>query len=127
MDLETVGPEDQPRLGLVGDEVGLDLLGRQPGPGGRPAGGVAHLGREIAQDQHGGVPQVLELAELPEHDGEAEMDVGGRGIDPQLHPEGLVTAQFLAQVGFGDEVDGAGPHDPDGFVDRYPFGHGRTP
>ena len=79
--LQPVRPEDQPGLGLVGDEVGLDLLGGQAGPGGRAAGGVADLGGEVAEDQHGGVAQVLELAELAEDDGEPEVDVGGRRVD----------------------------------------------
>ena len=67
--------------------MGVDLLLRQAGPGGRAAGRVADLGGEVADDEDREVAEVLELAELAQHDREAEVDVGGGGIDAQLDPE----------------------------------------
>ena len=73
--------------------------------------------REIADDEHDLMPEVLELAELAQHHREAEVDVGGRRVDPELHPQRRTTAELAAQVGLGDGVDRAGGEDPDLLVD----------
>ena len=49
--------------------------------------GIADLGGEVAEDQHRGVAELLELAELAQHDGESEVDVGRGGVDAELHPQ----------------------------------------
>ena len=61
--------------------------------------------------------QLLELAELAQHDREAEMDVGGGGVDPELGPQRTAGRELAAEVGLGDEVDRAGAEDADLFVD----------
>src|SRR3712207_7076283 len=46
---------------------------------------IADPGGEVADDQHDGVPQLLELAQLLEHHRVAEVDVRRGGIQPELH------------------------------------------
>ena len=110
--------EEDP-LGLlhVGGGKPLHVLLGEARAGGRLAGGVAHLGREVADDQHRGVAQLLELAELAQHHGEAEVDVGGSRIDAQLRAQGTAGFELAAEVGLGDELDGAGAQDPQLFFD----------
>ena len=58
--------------------------------GGRVAerpGGIADPGGEVADDEHRDVAEVLELAQLAQNDREAEMDVRGGRVDPELHPQ----------------------------------------
>ena len=51
------------------------------------AGGVAHAGGEVADDQDHEVAGVLELAQLLQHDHVAEVDVGRGRVDAELHPQ----------------------------------------
>ena len=67
--------------------MGIDLLGGQRRPGGGPTRRVADPGREVPDDEDGDVAEVLELAQLAQHDGEPEMDVRGRRVDAELHPQ----------------------------------------
>ena len=50
-------------------------------------GRIADAGGVVADDQDDDVAGVLELAQLLEHDHVAEVDVGGRRVDPELHPQ----------------------------------------
>ena len=61
--------------------------------------------------------ELLELAELAQHDREAEVQVGRRGVDPELGPQRGVAPELAAQVGLGDDVDGAGGEDAELLVD----------
>ena len=61
-------------------------LGRERRPGGRPPRRVADPGGEVADDQHRDVAEVLELAQLAQHDREAEVDVGGGRVDARASP-----------------------------------------
>ena len=65
----------------------LDLLTGQHGARVRAPAGVAHARRVVADDQHDDVTQVLELAELLQHDRVAEMDVRRRRVEAQLHAQ----------------------------------------
>jgi hypothetical protein len=69
------------------------------------------------------VAEVLELAELAEHDREAEVDVGRCRIDAELHPQGFAgrdrPLDAAAQIGPGDDVDAPGRQDPHLLVDRH--------
>ena len=61
--------------------------------------------------------ELLELAQLAQHDREAEVDVGGGRVDPELDPERATGPELAAEVGLGDEVDGAGAQDAQLLVD----------
>ena len=75
-----IGVEDEEGLLLVGAGVGVDHRRVEPGTRlGQPRG-VADAGRVVADDEHGDVPGVLELAQLVEDHGVAEVKVG-RGRD----------------------------------------------
>ncbi len=52
--------------------------------------------------------EVLEESQPPQHDREAEMDVGGGGVDAELHAERPAPLELRAQVAGRDEVDGSG-------------------
>ena len=74
-------------LFLIGHGVGFDRFGGKLRPRlGDPAG-IADARRVVADDEHGPVTGILELPELGEHDGVAQMDIRRRGIDAQLHPQ----------------------------------------
>jgi len=57
------------------------------------------------------VPGILELAQLVEYHGVAEMDVWGGGIDAQLHAQlaalALGERELLFEGAVGKDVDGA--------------------
>ena len=67
--------------------MGIDLLGGQRRPGGGPTRRVADPGGEVPDDEHRDVAEVLELAQLAQHDREPEMDVGRGRVDAELHPQ----------------------------------------
>src|SRR5207248_11461562 len=56
-------------------------------------------------DQHDHVTQVLELAQLPENDRVAEMDVGCRGVDPELHPQPPAGRELALELALRQAVD----------------------
>src|SRR5262245_33529293 len=86
-------------------------------PGDRLPRRVADLRGEVADDEHRGVGQLLELPELAQRDRMPEMDVGGRWSDPELDPQRAARRQLAPEVGLGDEVDGTGAQDADLIVD----------
>ncbi len=47
----------------------------------------------------------LELAQLLEHDDVAEVDVRGRGIDPELDSQRLALGEALGERALGQDVD----------------------
>ena len=88
----------------VGGGVLVDLFLRQSGTSDRSPRRVADLGGVVAEDQDRGVSPLLELAELAQHHREAEVDVGGGGIDAELHPERAALLELLLQLGLADEL-----------------------
>ena len=92
-DLDPVGQEDLLHLLHVRGGVGVDLLLRELRAGRRLAAGIAEPGGEVAQDEDGGVAELLELAELAQHDREAEVDVRCGRVDAELHPERRSAAE----------------------------------
>ena len=71
-------------------------------------GRVTDLRGEVADDEHRDVAELLELAELAQHDREAEVDVGGGRVDAELGPQRAAGRELAAQIGLGDEIDRAG-------------------
>ena len=129
------GSEDLAGLLDVAGGVLVDLVLRSRGRVTDLPGGVADLRGEVADDEHRGVAELLELAQLAQHDGEAEVDVGRGGVDPELRPERPAGAELAAQVGLADEIDGAraedaellvdgGAHDGTNVTGRHPAGRG---
>jgi hypothetical protein len=89
--------QDTEGLLLVGAGVGVDLLPREDGPRARPPARVAHARREVAHDQHDAMAEVLELAQLGQHDRVAEVDVRRGRVEPELHAQSTSLA-----LGFGE-------------------------
>ena len=67
--------------------VAVDLLGLEHRAQRGLPGRVADPRGEVADDQDDRVPGVLELAQLLQHDHVAEVDVGRRRVDAELHPQ----------------------------------------
>ena len=99
-----VGEQDPARLLLVGARVGVDLLARQRRPRVGAAARVADARCVVADDQHDAVTEVLELAQLLEHDGVAEVDVGRGRIDTELDPQRPALRLGCYQLGLQSPV-----------------------
>ncbi len=95
------------RLLDEGLRVRVDLVFLQTRAGRRLARRVADHGGEVAEDQHRDVAEVLEQPQPPEHDREAEVEVGGGRVDAELDPQRPLGGQLLAQLVRGDDVDRA--------------------
>ena len=91
----------------------VHLLGRQRRPGGRAPGRVADPGREVPDDQHRDVAEVLELAQLAQHHGEARGGCRRRSGRCRASPAAAGRCGASApSSGLGDAVDGARGQDP---------------
>src|SRR5262245_59790361 len=53
------------------------------------------------------MPQVLQLAELVELDGVAEVEVRTRGIEPLLDPQRLAASELCRELALDDQLVGA--------------------
>ena len=91
--------QDFEDLALVGGGVGLDLLLGQGRPGLALARGVADEAGEVADEKNHLVPQVLEILELLNEHGVAQVQIRGGGVEPGLDPEGLPRGPGLLQAG----------------------------
>ncbi len=98
-DLHPVRVEDAHHLVEVLVRVGDRLLGGQHLARGRFAGRVPHPAGEVPDDQDGGVPEILELAQFAEHDSMAEGQLRAGRVDPELHPQRPVLPGGLRQLG----------------------------
>ena len=56
------------------------------------------MGGEVADDEDGGMAQVLELAELAERNAVSEMQVPAGGVYTELDAELLAGRKFFCQV-----------------------------
>ena len=81
-------------------------LGLEHRPRGRAPARVTHPRGVVADDQHDDVAEILELAELLEHDREAEVDVGRGRVDPELHAQWPAERQLALEAALGQAVDG---------------------
>ncbi len=105
--------KDPPDLVDVGRGVELDLLGGERRAGRRAARRVADPGGEVPDDEHRDVAEVLELAQLAQHDREPEVDVRRGRVDAQLHPERPArTGAWPRSSGLGDAVHRPRGQDP---------------
>ena len=115
--------QDLEDLALVGGGVGLDLLLRQGRPGLALARGVADQAGEVADEKDHLVPQVLEVLELLNEHGVAQVQIRGGGVEPGLDPEGFPRGPGLLQAGgqFLFPNDLVAPLPDDGHLFRYWF------
>ena len=97
-DLGLLAVEDHEHLVGVGLRVRLDLLARQRRPRHVAAGRVADQAGEVADQEDDVVAEVLQLAQLVELHGVAEVQVGPRRV------EALLDAQRLAARELGGEL-----------------------
>ncbi|TPW19095.1 MAG: hypothetical protein FD126_3030 [Elusimicrobia bacterium] len=97
-DLDAVLAQDLEGLVLVGGGVSLDVGLGQRGARRVAAGRVADAGGEIPDDEDGGVPQVLEMPELLEDDGVAEVQVRRGRVHAELHAQGAPLRELLLKL-----------------------------
>ena len=76
----------------------VDLLAREQRPGRRAAARVADPRGEVADDEDHLVAEVLELAQLLQDDGVAEVDVGRRRVEAELHAQLAALARGLLEL-----------------------------
>ena len=69
--------------------IGVDLLARQRRARFGYARGIANHRGEIANQKDGGVAQILKMFQLAQHDGVAEVEIGGRGVHAEIHAQRL--------------------------------------
>jgi hypothetical protein len=62
---------------------------------------------EVADDQHDEVPGVLEVAQLAQHDGVPEVDVGRRRVDAQLDAQRASERELALQFARRQHLRGA--------------------
>ena len=72
-----------------------------------PARRIADHRREIADDEHGGVSQILELAELCQDDGMTEVQIRGGRVHSQLDAQDATGVELLRQLLIADQREGA--------------------
>ena len=99
-----IGVEDLECLVDVCFRVRLDLLAGKLRTGRVAPGRVADERRTVSDDECDLVAKVLELAELAQRDGVADMDVGSRRIDTELDVEGFAALELLEQSAFRHDL-----------------------
>ena len=85
------------RLVHVRARVRVDLLAGEHRPGGRAPARVAHARGVVADDQDDGVAEVLELAQLLQHDGVAEVQVGRGRVQAELDAQRAALGEALLE------------------------------
>ena len=99
--------EDLERLLGIGARALEDFVARRNGTRAAPAGRVADLRREITDDEHHIVPQLLELTHLVEEHRVPEMKVRPRRIEACFDLERLAAVQTLEELRLDVQVDHA--------------------
>jgi hypothetical protein len=91
--------------------IGLGIMHhffvREMRPGGGPAARVANHPGKITDNENCLMSEVLKLSKLSQHNCVTKVNVGSRGIDPELDPEGAAERQFFAQLRFANDLRGA--------------------
>ena len=93
----------------VGLRVGPHLFGGEHRARGGLAAGVAYLRGPVAHNQDDLVAQLLQLAQLPQADGVAQMNVRPAGVETHLEPEGFALAQEANELLLNYYVGHAAP------------------
>ena len=93
-----IGQQDLADLGDVGFGVGVDLFAGEHGAGLVSAGGIADAGGVIADDQHGLVAPVLELADDVQRHGMAERHIRRGGVHAHFHTKLFTAGKFACAV-----------------------------
>ena len=96
-----LGVEHLEGLALEGLGVGVDLLAREHRAGSPSARRVAHARGVVADDQDDRVAEVLELAQLAQDDGVAEVDVGRRRVDAELDAQRPALGELASRAPSG--------------------------
>ena len=108
LDLGLLGVKDFEHLFEIRFRVGLDLLAGKRRARFGLAGGIADHGGKVPDKENGGVAHFLEVLQLADHHGVAQVNVRRRGIDAQLHAQGLAGLERLfqlrAQLRFGHDL-----------------------
>src|SRR5581483_7570098 len=73
---------------------------------GGAARGIADARRVVADDEHPGVPLVLERAHALERDRAPDVDVRRGDVDPELDPERTAERKLALELVFREDVDG---------------------
>ena len=101
--------DDPPHLGKIVTRVGLDLILGKLGAGLVAARGVANQCRIVADDDDGGMAQLLELAQLSERDRMSKMDVDASWVDAVLDAKRAVftdrTLELFEEFGLPGRSD----------------------
>ena len=89
----------------------VDLLARERRAGGRAARGIADQAGDVADQEDHRVAQVLEVLQLADQHGVAEVQVGRGGIESGLDAQRLAglagVFQALAQIRFANDLGSA--------------------
>ncbi len=101
------GIENFERLVEVGFRVLVDFLFRQNRASGGTTGRIADARREVADDEHRLVTELLKLAQLVEDDHVPEREVGARRIDAELHAEFFPRLEAFKKLFAAEEDFGA--------------------
>ena len=88
----------------VGAHVGFDLFARKLRPRYVPAARIADPRGEVADDQRNSMAGLGKTLQRMQHDHEAQMQVGTRGIDPELNAQRPPQTQPLLEIRDGFDV-----------------------
>ena len=87
--LRFLGIQDLKNLILIGFGIGLDILARERGPRGVAAGWVSDHSGGVADQEDDLMAHVLKMFHLPQQNGVAEVQIGGRRVETRFHAERL--------------------------------------
>jgi hypothetical protein len=65
---------------------------------------VTDHSREIADDKHRLMADILELSQFPQYDAVAEMNIGAGRINSELHPQWPAEGELFAQLRFANDL-----------------------
>jgi hypothetical protein len=90
--------ENLEHLRLVRLRILLDLLAAQRWTRSRAPRRIADHPGEIADQKDGGMPEILKVLQLAQHNGVAEMQIGRSRVHPQLNSQRLARSPRLLQL-----------------------------